>query len=453
MAYLRPFLIEGETGNLSFFTNFRHFGPSLEQCVSEVEGFKPDLCFFSIFAFCYGDEAIELAGRIKKRLGSLPVVFGGGAVCANPHYFLKRSPIDFVLTGEAEISLNRFVAELSRPEPNFSKVPNLQWKEDGEIRTSPLALVPSGDQIEVGLVKSSESSRTLTVSASLSRGCPKKCSFCSSHLVFGKSFRTVPLDQISKAIDRFLIDHNAITKQIVINIEDDNLLADEPFLKSVVLALQKQIPGVKFIAENGIDYSFITPELCEWLIQNGMEKFNLSLASLDPDILQKRRRFLHLETFEGVIGMLATHGIPSVTYFICGFKEDTIETTATNLTYLANKETLIGISMFYPVPGLPGFSDLTVFDSAPSSLCLGSAAFPWNNSISTETMLTAFRLSRYINLLKNLPRLEIENQLLDTIANKQELHTIIREKSGKERIIAVPKQDKELIKLVISKIK
>ena len=450
LAYLRPLLIDGETGRLSFFTTFRHFGPPVEQCVQMIESFKPDMCFLSVFAFCYADGAIELSEAIRKKNASIRIVVGGGGACAYPHYFLKRASVDFVLTGEAEASLNRFMKELEAPFPDFAKVPNLMWKEAGAIRASPLVSVPSEEEIEVCLVKSAETSRRITFSTSLSRGCPKQCSFCSSHLVFGKSFRTAPAERINDALLHLSIDHTALKKQIVINFEDDNLLADESFLKSVIASFQKHIPGVEFIAENGIDYSFITPELCDWLIENGMRKFNLSLASLDPEILSKRRRFLHLERFEKIQERLSQKGIPNVTYFICGFKEDSIGTVANNLLYLANKETLIGISMYYPVPGLPGNCDLSAFDHLPSLLCLGSVAFPWNNSLSTETMITAFRLSRYINLLKNSHRSEKENQLLAIIADKKELHTLVREKSGAERLIPVQKQDKELVNLVLS---
>ena len=449
LSYLRPFLIDGEIGRLSFFTTFRHFGPPVDECIRLIKNSNPDLCFFSVFAFCYGDDAIALALAIKKELKT-PVVFGGGGPSAYPDYFLRQSGIDFVLTGEAEASIGPFLTEIERAHLDFTKVPNLHWKHDGSLHASPQISAPPKEQIEVGFMKSSETSRAITFSTSLSRGCPKKCNFCSSHLVFGKTFRMAPIDHIADALQRFSIDCSDTKKQVVINLEDDNLLADESHFKAVITLFRQHFPGAKFIAENGIDYSFITPEFCDWLIENGMQKFNLSLGSLNREILSKKHRPLHLNRFERIIGRLSEKGIPSVTYFICGFKEDTLETIAANLLYLARSSTLVGISMFYPVPGIDGFTDKSIFDTSPSLRCLGSVAYPWNQSLSTETMITAFRLSRYINLLKSSKRSENENQLLAIIANRCELHTMIREKSGQERIVPVPRQEKNLVGMVVS---
>jgi len=154
---------------------------------------------------------------------------------------------------------------------------------------------------------------------------------------------------------------------------------------------------------------------------------------------------------ENSISFLSDRAIPSVTYFICGFREDTLATVAANLRYLAKVNTTIGISLFYPVPGIDGFESKKIFDEVSSTLSLGSAAWPWNQSLSTKTMITAFRLSRYINILKQGSRSDEENQLIDLITNKKELFTFVHEKSGKKTMVSVPRQDKDLVKLVLAK--
>ena len=452
LEHLKPFLIPEETGKLSFFTTFRRFGPAPEQCAAMIETVKPELCFLSVFAFCYADDAIELAEKIKTKMPAVPLIAGGAGLSVYPGYFLKKGAIDFALCGEAEAGLTKFLREISLPHPDFSRVPNLVWKDNGAVHSSPLHAYASGDEIEIALIKTAESARRATFSTSLIRGCPKQCDFCSSSLLFGKKLRSPTLSRLENLLSGFSVDNNPLGKQVIINIEDDNLLCDEPFLRSSIVLFKKHIPGASFIAENGIDYSMLTPELCEWLVRNGMGKFNLSLASLDPEILAKQGRFLNLERYEKTIDFLAGKRIPNVTYFICGFKEDTLETTANNLGYLCNKQSVIGISMFYAVPNLPGFTDLSLFDRFSSLLCLGSVAYPWNDSLSTETMITAFRLSRYINLKKSTRRSEKENQLITIIENQEKLHTLIKKKSGEEIIVAVPKQDKELVHCFFKKL-
>jgi hypothetical protein len=199
--------------------------------------------------------------------------------------------------------------------------------------------------------------------------------------------------------------------------------------------------------ENGIDYRFLTPEKTEWLIKKGMRKFNLSLGSLDPAILQSRNRASSLETYEAILDILGRYRIPSVTYFICGFAEDTAETVAGSLRYLANRNTTIGISPYYAVPGVSGVSGDSQFMGKSSFLSLGSACYPWNGSLSTETLITAFRLARYINLTKDSNRSEIEGQLIDKIKDTRLLHTLVKDKgSNALRIVQVERQDKDLVR-------
>ena len=452
LGYLKPFILPEETGKLSFFTAFRRFGPSPEQCVKMIEAVRPEICFLSVFAFCYADDAIELAEKIKMKMPAVPVIAGGAGVSAYPGYFLNKTGIDFTLSGEAEAILPKFLLEISQPLPDFRRVPNCAWKNNNVVSVSPLHAFASDSEIEIALVKTAETSRRSTFSTSLVRGCPKQCDFCSSGLLFGDQIRTPLPDHLEKVLSGFSKHAGNDGRHVTINIEDDNLLCDETFLRLSIALFKKYIPGASFIAENGIDYSLLTPELCEWLVQNGMSKFNLSLASLAQEILAKQSRFLDLERYEKTIDFLASKRVPSVTYFICGLKKDTLDSTASNLAYLYNKQTVTGISMFYAVPGLPGFTNLSIFDHSPSFLCLGSVAYPWNDSLSTETMITAFRLSRYSNLTKNSIKTDQENGLIKMIAEKKVLHTIVRNRSGNEIIIPVPNQDEELVKLFFKKL-
>jgi hypothetical protein len=488
MAYLDPFLIEGETGKVSFFTKFRHFGPTNNECVAAILATQPDICLFSVFAFCYADTAIALSQAIKKQVPDMPIVAGGPGPSVYPGHFLGKKGFDYVLTGEAEVSLLPFIKMLDEmtiknslsnpatpkyPCPSnsaghlplftgknrdrgisrritagFNKIPNLFWYENNRIHSSGMTATTSDNTMEFAMVKSAESSRTIMFSTMLSRGCLKTCTFCSSRLTSGNIFRNIPVEKIDAALSCFDASAGQISpeKRVMINIEDDNFLADTNYFGNAIGAFKRHFPGAGFIAENGIDYSFLTPAVCEWLLSFGMSKFNLSLASLNPGILSLSKRFINRERYEKSVDFLHHKNIPTVTYFICGFEGDTIESTLCNILYLANQHTLTGISLFYAVPGLPNFTDRSLFDKKSSLCCCGSAAFPWNNSISTETMITAFRLSRFTNLVKSGLFSEKEKKLVELISNKQELYTMVKDKKDGERIVFVENQDLELVK-------
>jgi hypothetical protein len=455
LAYLKPFIIEGETGRLSFFTGYRRFGPDNDTCARMVTALLPDLCFFSLFAFCYAEDALSLAARFKRSLPGLPLVIGGAGASANPDYFLRGGAFDFVLPGEAEACLPRFLEAVRQPIPDFRGVPGLlrarAHGDSPETHRRASLNVAAADEMLLPLVKTAESARTMTFATSLARGCPKRCDFCSSSLLFGKKLRTVPLKALGELLNGRSDELVRSGKRIVVNIEDDNLLGDEPLFKDVISLFRKHLPGVEFVAENGLDYTQLTPELCTWLIDSGMRKFNLSLASTSPAILRNRGRGLDLECYEKVLALLAGRNIPSVTYVICGFGEDRADTVADSLRYLADKPTLIGLSPFYPVPGLPGFSDPAMFDALPALLCCGSSMYPWNGSLSTATMVTAFRLARLINLEKSPARSDPEREIIGRTRKESRLFTLVKERSGKAAIREVPEMDGELIRKTVKR--
>ena len=445
LFHLQPFLIENETSRLSFFTRFRRYGPDIQTCARMIVDARPDICFFSVFAFAYADSALELVDLVKKSLPEVPIVMGGGGPSCLPEYFL-RGTVDYVLTGEAEATLEPFLCEVQKSPPDLNTVPNLVWRENGSIRRSAINYITQGKDIEVVLQKTAQTSRLTTYSTSLSRGCPMNCTFCSSHFALGRPFRTPVLEKIDQALSSIIIDDNVHEKQLIINFEDDNLCADDFFLKTILTAIRSRFPCVEFIMENGIDYRFLTPEKITWLTENGMKKFNLSLGSIDADILRLKNRVYSFEQYEAILDLLDRHHLPNITYFICGFKEDTVDSIALSLRYLAAQKTAIGISPFYAVPGIVGCTDPSLFKSGAASRCLGAACYPWNSSLSTETLVTTFRLARYINLTKDSNRTEIESQLIDKIEDTQSLHTIVREPGTKAvRIIEIEGQDRVLV--------
>jgi anaerobic magnesium-protoporphyrin IX monomethyl ester cyclase len=446
LSYLQPFLFENEIGGTSFFTRYRRYGPDIQTCARLIADSRPDICFFSVFAFAYADTALDLATSVKSLLPKVPIVMGGGGPSCLPEYFLHGT-VDYVLTGEAEATLKPFLCEIQKPLSDLNSVPNLVWRENGSMRRSSKSAIAKGSDIQVVLQKTAETARVATWSTSLSRGCPMNCAFCSSHFSLGKPFRTPVWEKIEQGLSSIKIDLNDYKKQLVINIEDDNLCADDTFLKTTLTSIRAQFPKVEFIMENGIDYRFLTPEKITWLINNGMKKFNLSMGSLNPEILRSKNRTCSIEQYEGILDLLAQYQLPSITYFICGFREDTVDTIAQSLRYLAAAKTTIGISPFYAVPGIAGFTDSSLFITESSSRCLGASCYPWNGSLSTKTLVTAFRLARYINLTKYSNRLEIETQLIDKIDITQSLHTLIREQGTKTvRIVEVEEQDRELVR-------
>lgn len=444
LGFLKPHIIENETGRLSFFTRYQRFGPSLEECTDRIVISSPDIVFISCFAFCYADAALELASSVRAALPGIPIVIGGAGVSAFPDFFIRRPAVDFALTGEAEVSIPGFLNAIRSNSAAFESVPNLYHKCKGDIITPAVQQFTGPADISFILKKTKITKQAVYYTTSISRGCLKTCRFCSNFLCHGRQFRVIPLEKIQRRLSDISIPAEERDKTIYVNFEDDNLLLAPDYFLAVLELFNKKFSRVCFLAENGMDYTRLSPDLIKTLIKLGMKQFNLSIASTHDPILENEGRAGVLPLFERIVQILDAHQIRTITYFICGFTQDSKTTVVDNIAYLAKLPTLLGISLFYPVPGIPDFTDKTIFERCPAFLCAGSAAYPWNQSLTTAELVTAFRLSRMVNLLKSGHRTEMENTLIRKIVRERRLYTSIRRK-GARSIEPVPNAADDMV--------
>lgn len=90
---------------------------------------------------CHG--SIELARIVKKIHPTIPVIFGGLSSTYYHKELIEYDCIDFVMRGDTtEKLMLLWIDRLTKGIKNFSNIPNLTWKIDGEIHYNNLSYVP-----------------------------------------------------------------------------------------------------------------------------------------------------------------------------------------------------------------------------------------------------------------------------------------------------------------------
>ncbi len=416
LSYLRPFILHNETGPVSFFHSFSRFGPSAADCAEAVASSRPDAVFLSVMAFCYSSPAIELAEALQQRLGGggdkVPIIACGAGASVYPGYYLDSGAFDAVLPGEAEAGLVPLLDVLES-----GTYPNSRTEQSFGTPCIP----PPEEDLEFPLTVTGRTKKRVFLAASATRGCGKSCSFCSVRLHHGRGQRKVPLRRASEEIRRIktlLTSTGAGNLPVSINFEDDNLFSEPEYAFELIRLFKTEFPNSSFTSENGLDYLCLDEEIINGMFEAGFFRFNLSLGALEPAALRGNNRYGDPERLEAIVRMLQRRGITPAVFFICGLKEDTPETAVETLLFLNRLHVKTGISLFYPVPGLAPLTaeeDITGMNEFHPQLTAGSSAYPWNGSLRTDQLITAFRLARFNNLLLSGTKEEADNISWKTI--------------------------------------
>jgi len=172
-------------------------GHTFEEIYAEAERLQPDLIgmptFLNTIQRCF-----RIADEIKKRLPRTKILLGGVQVTLNPQEAVKRDSIDYLIMGEGEKSFADLLSALEKNSP-LSSVAGLAWKDKQKIsfnQAQPLindldALpLPARELFPMERYHSSSQLRgKRTLHMMTSRGCPFRCTYCTSHMTFGKTFR------------------------------------------------------------------------------------------------------------------------------------------------------------------------------------------------------------------------------------------------------------------------
>ena len=420
LSHLEPFIIPGEYGPVSFFTEYRHFGPAMKICAERICSSSPDMVFISCFAFAYALESLELAREVKRIMPHVVTCIGGAGATVFPEYFFIKDTIDYIITGEAEISLPAFLREMEQGGGPMIKIPGVFFTGNNyENFDLPLAHTGEGGIIPV-MAKTLETTKHVHLSLSVTRGCRKSCRFCSNHLTHGKKFRKIPAEKIVEGVGRL-----PGGKRLFINFEDDNLLQDKNYFISLLKEIRAMRKDALFSAENGLDYMLMDPALVEELAGLGFRQLNLSMASMSRAQTDRDNRPASLARLRGIVHAAEKSGFPSIIYFICGLDGDTPDHTCDTLLFLDGLPAVAGISPFYAVPGIHGYTARDIFRGLSPRLCAGSSAWPWNSTLSTKEIVTAFRLARFINFRKKKRCNDEERGLMETIMKEKRLFTLV----------------------------
>jgi len=172
-----------------------------------VNDFQPDVVGLSAWTFQY-ETLLKIAQFVKELNHNIKVV-AGGYHPSLMHEEIgndgKSFPLDFIVRGEGELTFTELMKSLKEGREDFSLIRGLSYRKNGNFAHNPERELADLSKLELPdrtarLFKSKARFHKRIDLVETSRGCYKNCKFCSIKQMYGRSFRTFPLERVVRDI-------------------------------------------------------------------------------------------------------------------------------------------------------------------------------------------------------------------------------------------------------------
>ena len=330
-----------------------------------VYGFQPSASTQNMHSTRQICKAIKAANPESK------ILVVGTHPAALPERTLKEESVDFVCTREGPLTIFQLVEALQSSHPDFNKVADLCYVNNGEVCFTKNAQLIRELDIELPGIAwdllpmdkyrahnwhcfDDVDKRSPYASIHTSLGCPYKCSFCCINTPFsgpnyistGPTYRMWGPQMVVKEIDLL------VTKFGVRNIKiaDEMFLLNESHVNTILDRLIERRYDLNIWAYGRIDT--LKPSFLEKSLRAGLRWWALGIESGSKHVRDGAQKKLKNDDIVGVVQKIRDAGVYAGCNYIFGLPDDTMETMqeTLDLSLEINSE----YANFYSAMAYPG---------------------------------------------------------------------------------------------------
>lgn len=291
-----------------------------------IERIKPDLVGLSAMAWQY-DTCTRIARLLKELRPEIKIVIGGYHATLMYEEIAAAAEaqwIDFIIRGEGEEACRRLANALEGRD-RLAAIPSLSYKEDGCFVHN-----PRGPNLDLAKLKLPiRDKRRLTrgyhsISAKIelletSRGCTRSCTFCSMKHMYGRTFRTYPIERVLADIDD--IYYQRRTRWIFIT--DDNIVLNPGRVMELCDAIiARNYRGLNFIVQADCISLATNEEMVARMARAGFRSIFIGLESGSVKNLSSAGKGDIVNYSRKAVENCHHHGMMVIGGLIFGFADD-----------------------------------------------------------------------------------------------------------------------------------
>ncbi len=363
--------------------NVVSIGQSDEEISEVISDFSPDVIAISVLFANLLDSSHNIARLAKKINKRIKVILGGNHISnavidynwaladksSNlPDHLedLENENIDYGMTGEGEFSMRDLVNGIINNQ-NIDKIPGLVKKIGNKkyiinpaIRIHDLNVLPRPARymvnmegyFKIGAFHSAKSRSKRVLNVMCSRGCPEKCTFCTTPELWGQKMRWRTTEHIMNEIKNDCKDYQIGEIQF----DDDTITVDKKKLFALCKELGKL--GLPWCTPNGTKVNYHLKnqlEMYKTMADSGCYQITLACESAVQRVLDNLiNKRLPVETILPSIENAKKAGMLVHTFWIIGYPDETYEEIQKTVDFAMNcGADSFSFAILNPLPGTP----------------------------------------------------------------------------------------------------
>ena len=330
--------------------------PAFQAVDRAVMAFSPDVVGITVRTPVLAS-ALHVARRVRQLAPDVLVLAGGPHPSAVPEAILRHPEFDAAALGEGEATLVACLRALAAGR-SLENEPGLVLRRGSEFVATP-PRPPLGD-LDALPFPGSLGLESLVDGATYppkafgyvfaSRGCPRRCAYCSSRAVWGGRVRSRSTESVVAELAQL-----AARGVCHAHFDDDTFGVTPVGLVSLCRALEQARLGLSYSCETHV--SLIDETSVQALAGAGFRTVQLGLESGDDQMLARVGKGFTVRQAERAAALIKDAGMRLEAFFMVGFPDETegsLAATRALMKRLACDKLIY--SIFTPYPGTPLFA-------------------------------------------------------------------------------------------------
>ena len=363
-------------------------GQSDEEISNMIRDFNPSVLGISVLFSNLLDSAYNIFKLAKKVNSKIVTIIGGNhvsnAVKDYEYNIVAKLPqlqdtiteledenLDYAVIGESDHAFLKIVNNLGENK-SITELPGVVKKigekkfiinhperinDISDLHAPARHLVNMEGYFDIGAFHSAKSKSKRVLSVMCSRGCPEKCTFCTTPQMWGSKVRWRSIDNIISEIEDGIKNYNIGEIQF----EDDALTANKKRLIELCSGLEKF--GLPWCTPNGVKVNYHLAgqtDMFKAMNDSGCYQITLACESgvqrvLD-NIINKR---LNVEQIKPAIENAKKCGMLVHTFWILGYPGETYEEINKTVEFAMNcGADSFSFAILSPLPGTPIYREV-----------------------------------------------------------------------------------------------